>query len=326
MEWLIFFAGLIALAGIYAMLSLSLNIDSGYLGLWNLGTAGYFAIGAYVYTLFTISEPGTVGLGLPMGVGFLAAGAASGIGALLIGLPSLRLRREHLLIATFAFAEVIRQVIVNENWLTHGNRGFYGLDKPFESVFAGPRYMLFFAVLVLFILAVYYFLARRWAYSPLGRLMRAIRENETVARSIGKNLYGTKLKVFVLSNVFVGFAGAVYVWYSSIILPNMFTSTITFTVWTALVIGGIGNHKGAILGAFVLIFVQEFTRFFQVSPDYATMLSALRWVFMGLMLVFVLRYRPQGIWPEKIRAVEARIQGTRSMKGGVSDSSSQWAE
>ncbi|MBP1154464.1 MULTISPECIES: branched-chain amino acid ABC transporter permease [unclassified Paenibacillus] len=326
MEWLLFIAGLLALAGIYAMLSLTLNIDSGFLGLWNLGVAGFLAVGAYTYTLVTLDQPGTLGLGMPIWVGLLAAAIASGVAGLIVGLPSLRLKKEYLLITTFAFAEVIRQVITNEKWLTNGNIGFYGLPKPFESYFSGINYIFFFTVLVLVILAIYFWLAQRLTYSPLGRLMRAIRENESATLSIGKDIYRTKLKIFILTNMFVGIVGAIYVWYSSIILPSMFTSTITFTVWTALVIGGIGNNKGAVIGAIVLIFVQEFTRFFQVSPDMAVVLASLRWVVIGFMLVFVLRFRPQGILSEKIPSVETRMKlfnGNFSNKGVDFHSKSQ---
>src|SRR3954452_19028207 len=106
--------------------------------------------------------------------------------------------------------------------------------------------MLFFSGLVLLTLVLFYIFAQRLADSPMGRYMRAIRENELVTQSIGKKIFSTKLKVFVLSSSMVGIVGCFYVWYMSIIAPNMFTSTITFTVWTALVLGGIGNNRGAV--------------------------------------------------------------------------------
>lgn len=318
MSILLFLSGIIALAAIYGMLCLALNIDSGLLGLWNLGVVGFMAVGAYAYTLVTLDQPGTLGLGLPMWLGFIIAGALAGLVAFLIGLPSLRLKREHLLITTFAFAEVIRQIIVNEIWLTNGNLGFYNIPKPFSSYFTGPHYIIFFAIFALVMLGIFYWLAQQWAYSPLGRLMRAIRENELVAQSIGKDLFRNKLKIFVLTSAFVGLTGAVYVWYSSIIVPNMFTSTVTFTVWTALIIGGIGNNKGAVLGAFILIFAQEMTRFFQISAELSVVLSSMRWVVMGILLIIVLRFRPQGILPEKVPPIESRLQIFTERKEGVS--------
>jgi branched-chain amino acid transport system permease protein len=302
MEILVFLSGLIALGGIYAMLAVALNVNGGLLGLWDLGVVGYFAVGAYSYTLLTIDAP--EGLGLPMIAGVIGAAVITGLLSLFIGYTSLRLQNEYLLITTFAFAEIIRIIAGNEEWLTNGNIGFFGLDKPFQNIIPGSNYMLFFSGLVLLTLVLFYIFAQRLADSPMGRYMRAIRENELVTQSIGKKIFSTKLKVFVLSSSMVGIVGCFYVWYMSIIAPNMFTSTITFTVWTALVLGGIGNNRGAVMGAFVLILVQEGTRFIPVAAEYSVVLAGLRQFISGMMLILVLRFLPQGLIAEKFKSVE----------------------
>jgi branched-chain amino acid transport system permease protein len=302
MDILVFLSGIIALGGIYAMLAVALNVNGGILGLWDLGVVGYFAVGAYSYTLLTIDAP--EGLGLPMIVGVIGSAMITGLLSLFIGYTSLRLQSEYLLITTFAFAEIIRIVAGNEEWLTNGNIGFFGLDKPFQDIIPGSNYMLFFSVLVLVTLCLFYLFAQRLANSPMGRYMRAIRENELVTQSIGKKIFSTKLKIFVLSSSMVGVVGCFYVWYMSIIAPNMFTSAITFTVWTALVLGGIGNNRGAVIGAFVLILVQEGTRFIPVPAEYSVVLAGLRQFISGMMLIVVLRFLPQGLIAEKFKSVE----------------------
>ncbi|RFU70485.1 branched-chain amino acid ABC transporter permease [Peribacillus saganii] len=301
MDILVFLSGLIALGGIYAMLAVSLNVNGGMLGLWDLGVVGYFAVGAYSYTLLTHDSPG---LGMPMIAGVIGSVVITGLLSLFIGYTSLRLQSEYLLITTFAFAEIIRIIAANEEWLTNGNIGIFGLDRPFQDFIPGTIYMLFFAGLVLVVLAIYYVFAQKLADSPMGRYMRAIRENEQVTQSIGKKIFATKLKVFILSSCMVGLAGCFYVWYMSIIAPNMFTSAITFTVWTALVLGGMGNNRGAVVGAFVLILVQEATRFIPVPAEYSILLAGLRQFISGLMLILVLRFLPQGLIAEKFKSVE----------------------
>lgn len=312
--WLLFFAGLIALAGIYAILTLALNVEAGLAGLWDLGIVAFFAVGAYTYTLFTLAPPGpgaryTVWFALPMWAGFLASGIVAGLFGYLIGKPALRLRGEYLLITTFAASEVLRQVLTNEIWLTNGTGGFNRLSQPFRDLFPGSSYQYVFTAMVLVLLALAYWAAEYLANSPFGRTLRAIRENEQAAVAAGKDLAAFKMRAFVFAAVLSGYAGAIYVWYATIVVPSIYSSSVTFTVWTAMVIGGIGNNRGAVLGAFFLIIAQEFTRFLQVSQEAAQVLAASRLVVMGLILILVLRFRPEGLLPERRRTEPARAGG-----------------
>ncbi len=301
----VFISGVVVVIGIYAILALSLNLKFGITGLIDLGIVGYFAVGAYTFVLVTAPHPTdanvyTIGLGLPLWVGMIVAPLVSGLVALLVGMPALRLSGEYLAIATYAFAEVVRAVATNEEWLTNGVVGFNNLQKPFRGQFAsGNVYQYFYMTLVLVALLLIFLALSRLHWGPFGRALRAVRENEEVALSVGKNITRLRMKSFVLGGVISGVAACFYVTYASLIVPTMFVSEVTWTVWIALVIGGTGNYKGAILGTAVLVTAQELTRFFQASADLAPMLAASRFIAMGLILILIIRFRPKGILPER---------------------------
>ena len=301
----VFISGIIVVIGIYAILTLSLNLKFGITGLIDLGIVGYFAVGAYAFVLVTAPHPTdanayTIGLGLPLWVGLIVAPLVSGLVALLVGMPALRLSGEYLAIATYAFAEVVRAVATNEEWLTNGVVGFNNLHQPFRGQFAsGNVYQYFYMVLVLVVLLLIFLALSRLHWGPFGRALRAVRENEEVALSVGKNITRLRMKSFVLGGMISGVAACFYVTYASLIVPTMFVPEVTWTVWIALVIGGTGNYKGAVLGTAVLVTAQELTRFIQASADLAPVLAASRFIVMGLILILIIRFRPKGILPER---------------------------
>jgi branched-chain amino acid transport system permease protein len=300
-----FASTVITLVAIYAILTLSLNLKFGILGLVDLGIVGYFAVGAYTYVLITAPHPTSadyyqIGLGLPMWVGFLVAPLVTGLFAFLIGLPALRLSGDYLAIATYAAAEVIRALITNERWLTNGNVGFSGLARPFRDLFSSAEvYRYFYMALMLAVLFVVYYLLSRLQRSPYGRAIKSIRESEPVALSVGKRVASFRVKTFVVGGVLTGLAACLYVTYTSLVVPSVFTPGVTWTVWIALAIGGAGNYRGALLGTLVLVGVQELMRFIPASGDLAFIIAQMRFVFMGLILILIVRYRVKGILPEK---------------------------
>lgn len=300
-----FFSGIVIVVAIYAIQALSLNLKFGNLGLIDLGVVGYFAVGAYAFTLVTAPPPNelsnyAIGLGWPLWAGFIIAPLVSGLFAFLLGLPVLRLHGDYLAIATYAFAEVLRAVLVNEEWLSNGVSGFVGLSQPWRSAFeSGTNYQYFYMVLVLVVLAVIYFALTRLQRGPFGRTLRAVRENEAVAVSVGKDVTRVKIKAFTLGGVIAGIAACFYVTYSTLIVPTMFVPEVTWTVWIALTIGGAGNYLGVIIGAAVLVTAQEATRFLQASAEMAPLLASMRFIVMGLILILIIRFRPRGILPEK---------------------------
>lgn len=300
-----FVTGVLVLVGIYSIQTLSLNVKFGELGLIDLGLVGYFAVGAYTYALVTAPPPGAadayfIGLGWPLWAGFIIAPIVTCAVSLLVALPALRLKGEYLAIATYAFAEVVRAVFTNERWLTNGVVGFQNLKQPWREMFAtGNSYQYFYMGLLFVAVLVVFLVLRRFGRSPFGRSLRAIRENEPVAMSVGKNVTRMKIKAFGLGGLVAGIAACFYVSYFSLIVPSMFVPEMTWTVWIALTIGGVGNYLGAIVGTAVLVSAQEATRLIQASAEMAPRLSAIRLVLMGLILILIIRFKPRGILPEK---------------------------
>lgn len=301
----VFIAGVLIVVAIYGIMAMALNLSYGQAGVIDFGLMAWVAIGAYSYALITIPPPTSLdnyafGLNMPIWAGVLGAMLIPAIIAAFIGLPTLRLRGEYLAVAAYAFSMVVANVFTNEAWLTNGVRGFYGLDQPFREYFgtsAGYEFFLLF-FLVLIIAGLYYFL-RTLSLAPFGRSLKSIRESEEVAQSIGKNPFSFRLKAYVLSAAILGLAGACYMWYTTVIAPTMFTETMTFTVWIALILGGVGNYRGALIGVLLLIGAQELTRFFQASADIAHILAAFRHMSIGLLMILVIRFRRRGLIPEK---------------------------
>jgi branched-chain amino acid transport system permease protein len=300
----LFLAGVISLIGIYALMTLAVNLHFGYAGLMSFGIVGFLALGAYTYAIVTVGPPVGEdrylhGFGMPWWVGFIAAGGVTALFALLIGLPTLRVEGDYLLIVTFAFAEVIQKLLSNEGWLTNGTRGFINIHQPFRDLIPGRNYQLFLAALIVVIVLICYLISQRVGTSPFGRTLRAMRDNEPAALATGKNVYLFKMQIFLLGAAMIGIAGAMYAWYMTIAMPSIFGMEVSFAAWIALVIGGQGNNKGAILGAIVLLGAPQATKFIQLTPAVAPMISSLQLIIEGLVLVLILRFWPAGLLPEK---------------------------
>ncbi|GAB6156059.1 branched-chain amino acid ABC transporter permease [Desulfosporosinus burensis] len=301
----VFIAGIVVLMGIYTILAFGLNMRFGTTGLIDLGVVAFFAIGAYTYVILTAPPPNTAdsymfGFDLPIIVGFIGSGLVSALFAFLVGLPTIRLKGEYLAIATYAFAEVVRYLFTNEAWLTNGVSGFIGIKQPFRAFFSSAdSYQYFYALLIIGAVGVFWVLHTRLDHSPFGRTLKAIRENENAALAAGKNVVKFKMWSFVIGAAVIGFAGSFYVWYTSLIVPSLFVAEVTWVVWIALTIGGTGNYKGMILGAAVIVGIQEATRFLQASAEIAHIMAASRFIAMGLILVLIIRFKPKGILPEK---------------------------
>ena len=324
--WFIFMVSALTLGGLYAAFALIVNVEGGWAGLWDLGIAGLLGVGGYVYVITTIASDRYSDLaftpGWPMWSGILLAGVATGCVAFIIGAPSLRLRGEYFLITTFAFAEVIRQLIVIQSSLTNGVVGLSRVDRPFDDLVSGREYRYVLLGIVALLVLMLYLLTRRLGRSPFGRLLRASRENEVMAGALGKHVTRYRLQVFVLAGVLIGICAPVYVWYIRSIAPGVFTADITFTVWTALVIGGLGSFSGPALGAIVLIVGTEALLLIQVSAEHATTLAATRPFILGVALIIFLRYHSEGIVPERraFRRSSRMIERTTGSQGDAAAS------
>jgi branched-chain amino acid transport system permease protein len=307
-----FLAGFAVMATIYAIFSLGLNVHWGYTGLFNIGIAGFFAIGAYTSALVTSPLPTgvqadyvqqAIGLNLPFLVGVIAAGLVCGLIALPIGIPTLRLREDYLAIATIGIAVTIQRIFNNEQWLANGPQGMVGLKKPLGDLVAPNLYNFVYLAIVAVFLVVIYIAVERGIRSPWGRVLRAIREDEVVAQSAGKDVFLFKMQSLVFGAIIMGVGGALYAHAVRAIQPSVFTPLFgTFIIWIMLILGGSGNNKGAILGAFVVWTIWSFTGYVidQVIPvTWAARAPFIRLLVIGLLLVGILLIRPQGVLGEE---------------------------
>ncbi len=309
LNFLISFA---VMATIYSIFAIGLNVQWGYTGLLNFGIAGFFAIGAYTSALFTLKMPtgalaGYVkqafGLNLPFLVGVLAAGVVSGIIGLLLGLLTLRLKEGYLAIATLGIAESIRIFFNNESWLANGPQGLVGLPQPLHDIVAPSYYNYIYLVIVVVFLVVTYIAVEKGIRSPWGRVLRAIREDEIMAAADGKNVVAFKMQSLVLGSFIMGMAGALYAHFAAAIQPGVFEALFgTFIIWTMLTLGGTGNNKGAIIGAWVVWAVWSWSTFIimKVVPDsFSTRAPFIRYILIGLLLVIIVVKYPRGIMGEE---------------------------
>ena len=299
LSYLVFF---VTLVGVYALLSLGLNVQWGFTGLFNIGIAAYFAVGAYASAILTTDPSPTHlgGFGLPFVVGLSGAMASAGVLAYLIGRATLNLRGDYLAIATIGIAEIVRLVLKNEAWLTNGVRGIPGIPEPVPGLEGDARALVYLAIVVAAV-ALTYVALERARRAPWGRALRALRENEASAQAAGKNVVRFRMEAFVLGSMIMGLAGALYAHFVTFISPEAFDPMFaTFLVWVMLIAGGSANNKGAILGAFVIWIVWSGTEVLtnRLPPEIMTQASALRVFLIGLLLQVILLMRPEGLLPE----------------------------
>jgi branched-chain amino acid transport system permease protein len=327
------------MATIYALLSLGLNSQWGLSGHVNFGVAGFFAVGAFTSALVTTTMPvgalaaysqQAFGLDQPFLVGVVAAGLVSAVVGYLVAIPVLRLRTDFLAIATLGIAEIIRLIFQNERWLANGPQPLRGIPQPLECLFddpgcswlpapvaaflqpLGPRdYIFFYFLLVAIILAVIYVALERISRSPWGRVQRAVRDEENSAAMSGKPVTFFRIESFVVGSFIMGVGGAIYAHYVVSIDYSHFNPLFaTFIVWVMLMLGGSGNNKGAILGAFVVWAVWTGTQSLVdliapalsiISPDLPSRSAYFRWMLVAILLAAIVLYRPEGIIRERKR-------------------------
>jgi len=298
------------------------------------------------------------GLGLPIIFSWFVGGLFAAGVAFVIGKITLGLRSDYLAIATLGISEIIIAVLKHEDWLSRGVKNVIGLKRPVpyeidlqntdwfislisylhssklgkindslesekllnqlviegSSIFVKLSYMILFTIVLLFIL----YLSNKAQFSPWGRMMRAIRDNETSANAMGKDIVKRHLQVFVIGSAVVGVAGAMLITQSGLFTPASFLPLrYTFLIWVMVIVGGSGNNVGAILGGFVIWFV-----WIEAAPASQYLIEILtaalhdenkfklhlidsvpyfRYLIMGSVLLLIMRYRPKGILPEKVR-------------------------
>ena len=288
-----YLAAIACFAGIYALLALGLNLVWGLAGLVNLGLAGFFAFGAYASALATVKLGWPIAGG--MALGFVVAALA---GALLM-LVTLRLRGDYLAIITLGFAEAVRLVASNEIWLTRGTDGISGIPGPWRGALSPAQFNGVFLALTVLAVALVLWLLERLRASAYGRVLRAIRDDDQVAAVAGKYVARFKVEAFAIASGIMGLAGALYGHFTSYVAPDLFTPIITIYIFLAVTAGGVGNNFGAVLGAVVVMMALEGTRFIaEALPGLAgAQTAALREAVIGILLLLIMRLRPQGLLP-----------------------------
>ena len=316
MEWLPalnYLAFFLVFAGIFAVMALGLNLQWGFTGLFNVGVAGFVAVGAYASALLTgPPEPERFGgFGLPILLGWLGAMAVSGLAAFIVGIAALRLREDYLAITTFGVAVVIQLVALNAQALTGGPFGIQSIPKPLSGLMGtGFAWNLAYLGIVLAVLGLSYWALQRLVASPWGRVLRAIREDELAAASLGKRAAAFRLQSFILGCMLMGLAGALYAHFVGYIAPEDFLPVLTFQIWAMLIVGGSGNNAGAVLGAVVVWAIWSVSggliREVLPAAEQARG-AALQVVLIGVMIAAILVLRPRGILGE--RATVSRHAG-----------------
>jgi branched-chain amino acid transport system permease protein len=292
-----YLVAMLVFAGLYALMALGLNVIWGLAGMVNLGLVGFFAVGAYASALLTTK------LLWPMPLGWAAGAAIAAAAGAFMAVIVARLRGDYLAIVTLGFAEVIRLVASNEIWLTNGTDGISGIPGPWRGEVSPQQFNLIFLVLVWSTVALCFFLCARISHAPFGRVLRAVRDDEDVAAVAGKPVLWFKIRAFALGAAVVGLAGALYAHYNAYIAPDGFAPLLTIYIVLALTAGGVGAMRGAVLGALFVIALLEGTRFLAQEIPGVTPVqkAALRECIIALSLILLLRFRPQGLIPERTR-------------------------
>lgn len=278
------------IATIYVLLALGLTLQYGLTGLINFGHVGFFAIGAYTSALLALA-------GVPVALSLAAAAALAALVAWPIGLVALRLREDYFAVVTLGFGETVRLVITSERWLTNGVQGIPGIPRlfPVEQGEAGATVTLIVLCVCCLVAAL---VLRRVARSPFGRMIEAIRDNEDAVRALGKNPAAFKTRVLALGSALAGLGGGFYAHVITYLSPDQFTALVTFYVWMAMILGGVGRVSGAVLGALLLMAFLEGTRFVRdVLPGVVSEveMASVRLGAVGLALILFTLFRPQGL-------------------------------
>lgn len=297
-----FWAFVLTTAGIYAIFVLGLQVEVGDTGLINFGHVAFMAIGAYTTGLLLTNDV-SVWLAVPLA---LLAGALAGV---LLGVPTLRLRADYFAITTIAAGEILRILIHNQTGTTGGPQGLRGASGPwrdfnrdalelFEGIGLTLDRRVPLLVLVWLSALLIGLLLLRLGRTPWRRVLRAVRENEDAAAAAGKPVFLYKLQALALGSAIAALAGVFFTLFSTTLFPENFEPIVTFIGFAILILGGIGSYFGVVMGSIVISFIVAGTRFIDFPLD-ADKVAALRFVAIGLIIMAVMAFRPQGLLGKK---------------------------
>lgn len=297
----------------YALAATGLAVHFGYAGLLNFGMAGFMAIGAYSYAISILS------FGLPWWVGILVGMVGATIFAFILGIPTLRLRADYLAIVTIAAAEIVRLLFTTTVFddFTNSADGLGGYHAGFRAANPFPdgtygfgpwtwnQDQLWVRVFGLILLAIAVYLVWALMRSPWGRVLKGIREDEDAVRSLGKNVFAYKMQALIIGGMMGALGGVVFALPSAVV-PATYTTSLTFFLWTILLLGGAATVFGPAVGALIFWVIMAFLDnvlpalasegFLPMTPIQA---GILRFILVGVALMLIVIFRPQGIFGNK---------------------------
>ncbi len=285
MEYLIHIAILIS---IYAILGLSLNLVVGFTGLLSITQAAFYGIGAYVTAILLTST------GMNFFVAMFISMIITGVLSLAIGFVLSKFNDDYYALGSFGFNVIIYSIFLNWQSLTRGPLGIPGIPRPSLFGFTFSE-NIWFLLLSIACVAIVYFICHYITRSSFGRVLKAIREDDEAIGVFGYRTLWYKLAIFVISAVMAAVAGSLFASYITFIDPSSFTLTESIFILAIVILGGMANNRGAVIGATCLILLPEILRFVGFPDDIA---AQMRQVTYGVILILLMLYRPQGLLGE----------------------------
>jgi branched-chain amino acid transport system permease protein len=303
-----YWVSVITEAGIFAILALGLDVVWGWAGDFDLAFYGYLALGSYMTFVLSIGKPVApvqyiIGSHLPVLVSMVLAVAAVVCLAAVIGAVALRnLRDIYFAVTTLGAVSALYLLVENYTPLFNGYNGVFGLVNPGQTAlnltYNGYRVVFLAAVLVVLLLA--YLLVQRLSRSPFGRMLRSVREDERAAAAYGRTVFFAKYRAYLFGAALAGLAGSLFAIFISAFNPSAWTPQELLVIYAAILVGGRGNPRGVIAGVFVVyIGLVELTRFLPSPASRPDFGPAMRQILIGLMIVLMLRFRPEGFFRER---------------------------
>ncbi|MGN6458932.1 MAG: branched-chain amino acid ABC transporter permease [Achromobacter mucicolens] len=275
---------------IYMLMALGLSLHYGFTGLVNFGHVGFFAIGSYTSALLALQ-------GVPIPLAMVGATLLTALAAWPLGIVALRLGSDYLAIVTLGFSESVRMMLQSEEWLTRGMHGLPGIPRMYEGWLPAAQIDLAIMLTLLVVNGAVFWLVTRVVKSPFGRVIEAVRDNEVAVRALGKDPARFKTRSLMLGAGLAGLAGAFQAHYLTFLSPEQFVPLITFYIWIAIFVGGANRLLGVALGTVIMVGFLEGSRFvrdFVGGISEVQMASVRIWV-IGMALILIVLYRPQGI-------------------------------